>query len=460
METAQTEKQDVFEGFAPPIENWSKLPHQLIAALPLIATIGEMKVILYILRHTWGYQELADWDAKCITTDEFENGRKRSDQTRLDNGTGLSRPTIYDGLKRAVDHGFLVCLVDNTDRGRVTHYYRLRTHTDTAGIIYACDPSAPVQEPWHDIPKEVREAVYAKFQGRCAYCERKSQRWHYDHIVPESRGGPSLPDNLALACPRCNLSKNDRTPDEWGHQVIYYENDVKIVYRDWLKYFTGPCKESLPPPCKESLPPPCKKSLPRTEKETIERNPERNMGKENTAAGAAANPAQTRVEALRARMGSDPFSVAAASARARAAANERIWTVPVEAGGTDAAGLLMLRAWFGAKRIDPDAVPETVKNKFQASLSKLAATIDGIAPEQAAQAVAAVLDKNSPEFGYYAYTSPDVSKFKRDWTDVALRILGGQPPDQAARNDDPLTGMAALRQVLQEYGVVQEVAGG
>ncbi len=34
--------------------------------------------------------------------------------------------------------------------------------------------------------------------------------FHIEHIIPESHGGVSLLDNLAFACPSCNLHKSDR----------------------------------------------------------------------------------------------------------------------------------------------------------------------------------------------------------------------------------------------------------
>lgn len=34
--------------------------------------------------------------------------------------------------------------------------------------------------------------------------------FHIEHIVPQSVGGPDTADNLALACPSCNLGKSDR----------------------------------------------------------------------------------------------------------------------------------------------------------------------------------------------------------------------------------------------------------
>ncbi len=110
-----------FQGFEAPSQNWSKLPHQLIDALSEIKTIGEMKVILYTLRHTWGYQD----DYKKITLSEFEKGRKRKDGTRIDDGTGLSRPTIVDGIKRAVLAGFLFEHIDTSDSARVKKFYSL-----------------------------------------------------------------------------------------------------------------------------------------------------------------------------------------------------------------------------------------------------------------------------------------------------------------------------------------------
>jgi DNA-binding MarR family transcriptional regulator len=110
-----------FPGFTGPEQNWSKLPHEFIDALPLVETIGEMKIILYVLRHTWGYHD----EEKRITLDEFQNGRKRRDGSRIDNGTGLSKPTVIDGIERAIKHGFLQVEIDERDKARVKKFYSL-----------------------------------------------------------------------------------------------------------------------------------------------------------------------------------------------------------------------------------------------------------------------------------------------------------------------------------------------
>jgi DNA-binding MarR family transcriptional regulator len=116
-----------FAGFRPPTENWSKLPHEFIDVLPQVETIGEMKVILYILRHTWGFQDTE----KKITVDEFVNGRKRRDGSRLDSGTGLSAPTVRNGLDRAEAHGFIAVETDERDKGRIRKYYSLVMQAET-----------------------------------------------------------------------------------------------------------------------------------------------------------------------------------------------------------------------------------------------------------------------------------------------------------------------------------------
>lgn len=93
-----------FKSFKKPEQNWSKLPHQLIDALPAIETIGEMKIVFYMIYHFWGSLD----NCKYITLDELQNGRKNKSGTRLDDGTGLSKPTVIDGVKRGIAHKYIV----------------------------------------------------------------------------------------------------------------------------------------------------------------------------------------------------------------------------------------------------------------------------------------------------------------------------------------------------------------
>jgi hypothetical protein len=62
---------------------------------------------------------------------------------------------------------------------------------------------------------EITRLVEARAGQRCEYClmhqSLQGATFHIEHINPSSRGGSDNPDNLALACPRCNLLKSNRT---------------------------------------------------------------------------------------------------------------------------------------------------------------------------------------------------------------------------------------------------------
>jgi len=113
-----------FDGFDVPTQNWSKLPHSLIACLPMFAKRPcALAVLIYILRHTWGYQEFGVY--KHITIDEIQHGRKDQNGDRLDNGVGYSRPAIREALQWLEAEGFLDVEIDSQDKARIKKYYRL-----------------------------------------------------------------------------------------------------------------------------------------------------------------------------------------------------------------------------------------------------------------------------------------------------------------------------------------------
>lgn len=63
-----------------------------------------------------------------------------------------------------------------------------------------------------------RRAVFARDEYRCQYCGDRADS--IDHVLPRSRGGRDVWDNLAAACRPCNTRKRDRTPDEAGMRLI------------------------------------------------------------------------------------------------------------------------------------------------------------------------------------------------------------------------------------------------
>jgi DNA-binding PadR family transcriptional regulator len=117
-------KQQFFTGFPRPQKNFFQMPNSWTDITAEMKSLAELKVVEYVLRHTWGFQEYGI--AKRITTDEFMDGRKRTNRTRMDKGTGLSNRSVIDGLRRAVADGYLIEDVDDTDKARIRKSYQLR----------------------------------------------------------------------------------------------------------------------------------------------------------------------------------------------------------------------------------------------------------------------------------------------------------------------------------------------
>jgi 5-methylcytosine-specific restriction endonuclease McrA len=65
------------------------------------------------------------------------------------------------------------------------------------------------------VPKVLSQAIRSRAHGRCQYClmheSLQGATFHIEHVVPKSKGGESTLENLALACPGCNLHKAGRT---------------------------------------------------------------------------------------------------------------------------------------------------------------------------------------------------------------------------------------------------------
>lgn len=129
-----------FPGFDVPQQNWFKMPNNWTDITAEISSIAELKVVEYVLRHTWGYQEYGV--KRVISIDEFQHGRRNKDGSRMDKGTGLSKQSVITGVKAAVKRGLLQEEIDDRDRARVKKYYllRMRPKQENGGGVKKLDP--------------------------------------------------------------------------------------------------------------------------------------------------------------------------------------------------------------------------------------------------------------------------------------------------------------------------------
>lgn len=58
-----------------------------------------------------------------------------------------------------------------------------------------------------------------------------SESAHLDHVIPESRNGPTSLDNTVISCPPCNMAKGDSAPGDPGFLVWLVERRALIASR-------------------------------------------------------------------------------------------------------------------------------------------------------------------------------------------------------------------------------------
>jgi 5-methylcytosine-specific restriction endonuclease McrA len=66
-----------------------------------------------------------------------------------------------------------------------------------------------------------RRALFARDGWRCVYCGSNGGRLTLDHVLPRSRGGDSIWENVVTACAPCNHRKGNRTLDEARMELRY-----------------------------------------------------------------------------------------------------------------------------------------------------------------------------------------------------------------------------------------------
>ena len=67
------------------------------------------------------------------------------------------------------------------------------------------------------IPLNLRRRVLERDGYYCVYCDEdlRDAEIHMDHVIPESKGGPTSYDNLQVTCRKCNLAKGVLTESEF-----------------------------------------------------------------------------------------------------------------------------------------------------------------------------------------------------------------------------------------------------
>jgi 5-methylcytosine-specific restriction endonuclease McrA len=92
------------------------------------------------------------------------------------------------------------------------HATPLHSATDTFARPHVIRLVQYVRVPRAAQRKISRRALFARDDWSCVYCGTSGGRLTLDHVVPRSRGGHSVWENVVTACAPCNLRKGDRLP--------------------------------------------------------------------------------------------------------------------------------------------------------------------------------------------------------------------------------------------------------
>jgi 5-methylcytosine-specific restriction endonuclease McrA len=95
----------------------------------------------------------------------------------------------------------------------------LATSTDTYPWPHVIRLVNYVRVPRAVKRKISRRALFARDGWRCVYCGTTAGRLTLDHVVPRSRGGESVWENVVTSCAPCNLRKGDKLL-EHTHMVL------------------------------------------------------------------------------------------------------------------------------------------------------------------------------------------------------------------------------------------------
>lgn len=79
-----------------------------------------------------------------------------------------------------------------------------------------------------------RKHIKEKWNYQCAYCNSQDNIT-LDHIVPQSKGGVDLTQNIVCCCHSCNQSKGHTPWEEWYSSQEFFSEESFNKIKNWMK---------------------------------------------------------------------------------------------------------------------------------------------------------------------------------------------------------------------------------
>ena len=137
---------------------------------------------------------------------------------------------LFKGKADGIENGSMTI---NSGRYKIPHVIKLKDYVPLPynGVVFT------------------RKNIFLRDNYTCQYCG-KTGNLTIDHIVPRSKGGEDVWENVVTCCVRCNNRKGDRMPEEEGMKLIGtpYKPPSSLYLQitrqssapsSWFSYFFG-----------------------------------------------------------------------------------------------------------------------------------------------------------------------------------------------------------------------------
>jgi len=220
-----------FRGFRSP--NYTQVPDELFDELLSVLSGAELKVLLYIIRRTFGFKR----DADAISLSQMMHGITTREGDRLDRGVGLSKPTLLQALRSLEANDIIETTRQrSTERGDEPTIYQLKftsddAHASSAGPVVKKLDQGVAKKPTPPVVKKSapQETVLQQTEISLSNIRKRSHanfsvdnsttqpaKPHRNGSVEKGSQGPTTNEATSI-----NLADFGRQPvNEWGMQAI------------------------------------------------------------------------------------------------------------------------------------------------------------------------------------------------------------------------------------------------
>ena len=155
-----------YAGFTRP--NYTQVPDDVFDVLLPELTESELKVLLYIIRRTFGFKK----DADTISLKQMVEGIRTRDGRQLDRGAGISKTSAVRGINGLVDKGVVVAIRNRSqEKGDEPTSYTLRfadapvSRFETPPPLNLDHPRGPDLDPQETVEQQTERQHFEPSNG-------------------------------------------------------------------------------------------------------------------------------------------------------------------------------------------------------------------------------------------------------------------------------------------------------